>query len=320
MELETKQQITEALNQWLDENNQQRSANALAAKTGVNAAYISRIKNGLYEIQSGGGRLTAINDSHFFKIAEGIGLKLDSEFKWDFLNSYKMGYRILRKAHRKQLRTMIDGDTGQGKTFVQKWYNRENEYVLLIECTRNMTGKAMINTICAKLGIELNNRVTPFDKLELIKKVLANRRGYLIIIDQAGKAEVKPSIYSVVMDIAVAVEGKAAMVITGYKISEMLNSMYDKHVPGFRQLARRFKSNAYQLPELTPSEVEKVCDHEGITNKGAKNVLMKYVKDLDMLALKVRECLDFQEKEGRKITADEVIDLLNIEVLNLKAA
>jgi hypothetical protein len=320
MELETKQQITEALTGWIDEKNQQRSARALSDKTGVNTAYISRIKNGEYEIQSGGGRITAINESHFFKIAEGIGLKLDNDFKWDFINSYKMGYRILRKAHRKQLRTMIDADTGQGKTFVQKWYNRENDYVLLLECTRNMTGKAMINTICTKLGIELANRVTPFEKLELIKKVLTQKRGYIIMIDQAGKAEVKPSIYSVVMDIAVAVEGKAAMVISGYKITEMLNSMYDKHVPGFRQLARRFKSNAYQLPELTASEVEKVCEHEGITNKGAKNVLMKYVKDLDMLALKVRECLDFQEKEGRKITGEEVLDLLNVEILNLKAA
>lgn len=320
MELETKQQITEALNGWIDEKNQQRSARALSDKTGVNTAYISRIKNGEYEIQSGGGRITAINDSHFFKIAEGIGLKLDNEFKWDFLASYKMGYRILRKAHRKQLRTMIDGDTGQGKTFLQKWYNLENEYVLLIECTRNMTGKGMINLICDKLGIELATRVTPFEKLEKIKKVLAHRRGYLIMIDQAGKAEVKPSIYSVIMDIAVAVEGKAAMVITGYKITEMLQNMYDRHVPGFRQLARRFKSNAYELPELTPTEIEKVCEHEGITNKSAKNVLMKYVKDLDMLASKVRECLDLQEKEGRKITGEEVLDLLNIDVLNLKVA
>lgn len=320
MELEQKQQISEAVNQWIDEKNASRSAAKLSEKSGVNTAYISRIKNGEYEIQSGGGRITAINDSHFFKLAEAIGLKLDNEFKWDFLSSYKMGYRVLRKAQRKQLRCMVDADTGQGKTFVAKWYNRENDYVLFVECTRNMTGKALINTICEKLGIELPARTTPFEKLELIKKVITNRRGYLIAFDQVGKNEVKPSIYQVLMDIAVAIEGKAAMVISGYKVSEMLQHQYNKHVPGMRQLARRFLANTYELPQLTTHEVQLVCEHEGITNKGAINVLQKHVRDVDMLTQYVTDILDWQQKEGRKITGEEVVILFGIKYTTLKAA
>ena len=320
MELEQKQQVTDAINQWVDDKNPARSASKLSEKSGVNAAYISRIKNGEYEMQSGGGRITVINDSHFFKLAEAVGLKFDDEYKWDFLNSYKLGYRVMRKAQRKQLRAIIDGDTGQGKTFISKWYNRENDYVLFLECTRNMTGKAMINSLCDKLGIELPVRTTPFERLELIKKVITNRRGYLIVFDQVGKNEVKPSIYSVLMDIAVAVEGKAGMVISGYKVTDMLTHQYNRHVPGMRQLARRFMSNTYELPQLTTNEIQLVCEAEGITNKGAITVLQKHVRDLDMLSQYVRDIIEYQQKEGKKITGEEVISLFGIKYTTLKAA
>jgi uncharacterized protein (DUF2249 family) len=320
MELEQKQQVTEAVSQWIDEKNPARSASKLAEKSGVNAAYISRIKNGEYEMQSGGGRITVISDHHFHRLAEAVGFKFDDEYKWDFINSYKLAYNVMRKAQRKQLRGIIDGDTGQGKTFTSKWYNRENDYVLFIECSRNMTGKALINTMCDKLGIELPTRTTPFEKLELIKKVLTSRRGYVIMFDQVGKAEVKPSIYGVIMDIAVAIEGKAGMVISGYKVTEMLTHNYNRHVPGMRQLARRFMSNTYELPQLTTNEIALVCEQEGITNKGAVTVLQKHVRDLDMLSQYVRDVQDFQKKYAKKITAEEVIDLFNIKYTSLKAA
>jgi uncharacterized protein (DUF2249 family) len=320
MELEQKQQISEAINQWIDDKNPARSATRLAEKSGVNTAYISRIKNGEYELHSGGGRLTVINDSHFFKLAEAVGLKFEDEFKWDFLNSYRLGYRVMRKAQRKQLRAIIDGDTGQGKTFISKWYNRENDYVLFLECTRNMTGKAMINALCEKLGIELPMRTTPYEKLELIKKVITNRRGYLIVVDQVGKNEVRPSIYSVLMDIAVAVEGKAGIVISGYKVTDMLTYLYHRHVPGMRQLARRFIRNSYELPLLTANEIQQVCEQEGIHNKTAIHVLQKHVTDLDMLTQYVRDIVEWQQEKGKKITGEEVIALFNIRYSTLKAA
>jgi hypothetical protein len=319
MELEIKEQVTKAINEWIDDKNQARSAAKLSEKSGVSTAYISRIKNGEYDMVGGGGRLTHIGDSHFYKIAEAVGLKFDNEFKWDSLNSYKIGYRVLRKAQRKQLRMIIDGDSGQGKTFIQRWYNRENDYVLFVECTRNMTGKALINSICDKLGIDQAQARTPYEKMELIRKVVTNRRGYLLMFDQVGNKEVKPSIYSVLMDIANFIEGRAGMVISGYQVSSMLQKLYDKKAPGYRQLARRFIPNAYELPTITSHEVGQVCELEGITNTGAVNVLKKYVQNIDMLVQWVTDIKEFQERKGGKITGDEVIDLFNINITKLAA-
>jgi len=320
MDLELKQEVTEALNQWIDEKNPARSATKLAEKSGVNSAYISRIKNGQYEMQSGASRITVINDSHFYKLAEAIGMKFDDEFKWDYLDSYVRGQAINRRVQKKRERAIIDGDSGQGKSFNNKWYNRENDYVMYVECTRNMTGKSLILAMCDKLGIELPNRATPYDRLEMIKKVVTNRRGYLLIFDQVGKNEVKPSIYGVLMDIANAVDKKCGMIITGYKVTEMLQNYYDKHVPGYRQFARRFLANAFRLPDLTPFDIEQVCVHEGITNRKAINALQYSVRDLDMLVQYVGDIKEWQARKGVKISGEEVSAMFNIKYTSLKAA
>ena len=315
MELELKQQITDAVNDWIDEKNPARSAAKLAEKAGVNAAYVSRIKNGEYELSSGNGRITVINDTHFYKLADAIGIKLSDEFHWDFINSYKTGLRMLRRAQKKRLRVMLDGDSGQGKTFISRSFNRQFDYVVHIECSRNMTARALINTICNQLGIEVAASKSPFEKLELIKKVVSKGRGYALIFDQVGKMEVKPGIYGVLMDIAVAIEGRAAMVLSGYKIADMLESMHERQVPGYRQLARRFLANRLQLPSLNAADITAVCEHEGISNKGAVNVLIKYVRDLDQLTQWVRDILEYQEQAGKKITGEEVLSLFDINVM-----
>ena len=315
MDLELRDQIVEEINKWIDPKNNDRSANKLAEKSGVNAAYISRIRNGEYSFVSSNGRVSSISDVHFFRLAEAIGMKLGDEFKWEMLASYKQAYKLFRKSQRKQLRACLDGDSGQGKTFAQKWYGRENDYVVHVECTRNLTPRGLINLLCDKLGIDLPASRSPYERLEIIKKAITNRRGYVLLFDQVGKNEVKPSIYGVLMDIAVAIEGKAGMVVCGYKISEMLTYMYEQHQPGYRQLARRFIHNRYELPGLQPGEIASVCESEGISNKGAQNIFKQYVKDVDQLVQWVRDVRDWQRENNALITGEQVIAMFNVKSL-----
>lgn len=314
--LKQKQLVTEAINAWVDEKNTARSGNKLAEKAGINAAYVSRIKQGTYEMEGREGKPTVIRDSFFERIADAIGLNLADRMHWDFINNYTRITSACRKAQKKAIRMVIDGWTRMGKTHSLERYTATNDYVLYVKCTQNMTSKDLLEELLHALGIYENIRGN-HAKLRTIKARVTNYRGYLIIIDEV--EVVKPGIYGVLKDISDWANDKAGFIICGMDIIAKLDKLAEARRPGFPQLRGRFFGHkTLTTNRLTQGEVLAVCEYEGITNNGAQNVLADNVYDLDTLAQYVRDIKEWQANKCKKITGEEVRDLLEIGIPTFK--
>lgn len=307
--IEHKQMITEAVNHWLD-GSPSRTGSKLAANAGVSSAYLSKIKNGEFETISNGNTAT-ISDAIFNRIANALGVRFDGQMHWDFLTSFRITQRACRKAQKKAIRIIMDGWTGQGKTHGLEYYSVTNDNVVYVKCTQNMTAKGLLDAILHKLHVAEIVRGN-YAKIEMIRKVMINRRGFLIIIDEV--EVVKPGIYAVLKDISDFTQNKCGFMISGMDIITKLQRLAGNNKPGFPQLKRRFFGNQVDVPMVTQKEIIAVCEHEKITIKEVQNILAEYVKDLDMLSQYVADIKEWQQANGRNIKKEEVVQLLNIVI------
>jgi DNA transposition AAA+ family ATPase len=315
--LEQKREVTQAVLSWIDETNPARSGAKLAEKAGINAAYLSQIKAGKYRIEMRNeGKAVEIKDSYFQRIADAIGMSLDNSLHWDFIDNFKRVTRACRKAQKTVIRMVIDTTTGMGKTHALEHYAATNDYVLYVKCTRNMGSKDLLDEILIALGVHDNIRGN-HSKLKTIRNIITNRKGYAMIFDEV--EQVKPGIYDILKDVADWSHNKAAVIISGMGIIQKFDKLANNGKPGFPQLRRRFFGHRVMLNnKLSHEEIIEVCEYEKIANKGAQNLLAQYVTDLDMLAQYVRDMKEWQESNGKKITAPEAAELLEISYTTFK--
>lgn len=315
---EHKQMITEAVSKWIDAANPERSQNKLAEASKVNPAYVSQIKQGIYTISAGGRDTDShIGDNTFHKLADFLDVKFDGGLFWPELRNFMRIERICRKAQRKAIRYIIDGPTGQGKTFALEKVAKKFSYVVYVKATRNMSANDLVEALLIEMGISGNFRGI-HQKIQAIGKKTNNQRGILVIIDEL--EQVRPAVYAVIKDVCDAVQGRAAMVICGFGLIEKLDRLAGRQRAGFPQLRRRFFGNIENLGSVTEQEIVEICTKEGITNKGAINVIVHECEDLDKLSQWIADVKDFQKAEGRKITGEEVIKLFGVKGLNMRNA
>lgn len=115
-----KQQITEALNQYMELHG--LSGNEIVKRSGVNESYISSIKNGETTVGK-----SEIKDKWYLMIAEFIGFSLKKEY-WGLKETPQL-YRMLstlEDAKENGLTNIIIGETGSGKTYISDMFLRAN--------------------------------------------------------------------------------------------------------------------------------------------------------------------------------------------------
>jgi DNA transposition AAA+ family ATPase len=303
MDLKTKNKVTETLVEYLESPS--RSANQLAEASGVNKAYISNVRNGKFVSSAGNGKEAGIPDSVFFKIADAIGLALDNHIHWDTPN-YQLIQRVCARAQVRKERMLLTGDTGLGKTYALESYARDHDKVLYIKCTRTMTGKDLLDEICKKLGMREELRGNR-NKMNAIQRRVTGIPGWLLIIDEA--EYLKNSMFDLVKEAADFTEGKCAMILAGMDLLLQIKSMAERNKKGFPQLYRRFRPNTVELKQITKKEVAEICKNAGITDTTAINVLKRYIYDYDMLNQYVSELIDQQQKAGRVLNGEDLIEL-----------
>ncbi|MGD1960530.1 MAG: AAA family ATPase [Fulvivirga sp.] len=311
MERTRKQQITTAINEWL--SHEGRSGAQLAEHAGVNAAYISLIKKGNYEVSSANGN-TPISDKAFNQLANALGITWETTRHWETHN-YRKIMSLCKSTQKQKRRALLDADTGLGKTYALESYASKNDKVLYIKVTRTMSQKDMLDEIVKKLRIKdilRGNR----SKMMAIQKKVINTPDFLIIIDEA--EYLKNTLFDLVKEIADFTHRKCGMILSGMDLRQKIEFLAAKHKHGFPQLKRRFFPNIMQIQDMgsktkgRKAEVEEICKSEGITETTAINVFKQYVYDYDMLAQWIADVRAFIEREGRQITGQEMIELFDL--------
>lgn len=307
MELAFKQKVSEALNKWLQESPDNRTLNGLAEEHGITKLYVSRIKNGAFEIvNSTTEKTTVIADEYFYRIAEAIGLahRSGSGLHWETYN-FQYVMRACKRAQGKRMRVLLEGDTGHGKTYALDYFQIHFDKVIYIKATHSMTERNLLQAIAKKLGI--GDIRGARNTINAIRHALTGTPGYLLIIDEA--EYLKPNLFHVVKEIADFTEGKCGFILSGLGISKTIKKLANKGRMGFPQLRRRFFPNRILLPDtIEKGEKEKICLDSGITDRTAINVIQQYCNDFDMLSQVVNEVTNRQKSTGRKMTGAEIMD------------
>lgn len=305
LELKTKQKITERLIAWLEES-EERSMRKVSEELGISNLYVSRIKNGIYEIEQKEGKPTQIRDEFFHRIAEHIGLSHRSHtgLHWETTN-FKSIQKVCKAAQSKRLRVLLQGDTGHGKTYALDHFQIHTDKTIYLKVTRSMTERNLLEAILKKLGhrdFPRGNR----EKINAIRYALTGTPGFLLIIDEA--EYLKPAIFHVIKEIADFTEGKCGFIMSGYGLISKIQRLAEKKREGFPQLRRRFFPNRMLLAErIENSEKRQILTEAGITEATAMNVILQYANDFDMLSQMVADIVAFQKTNGRKITGQEIM-------------
>jgi DNA transposition AAA+ family ATPase len=314
LDVKQKQQITEAVREWIMPNNKDRSGAELARKAGVNEAYVSKIKDGQYEINGGEGRLSAIKDAYFYKIAQAVGLNLDKAFDWN-TSQRDLIEKWCKKAQSKKLRVLVSSLSGLSKTDSLEHYSYNNDRVLYIKCTKNMGTRDMLDLICRKLNIT-EYLVGNYAKLEAIRAELIGRKGWLIIIDEM--ENVKAGLFDAVKEISDFTEGQCGLMLSGIGMISYFSKMADKGRIPFSALKRRFFPNKIEVHGLDAQEIIQICVEEGCGKKVANLfgalVERRQLTDYDMLTNYLSDIVEWQDKKDRKIEPEEVVDLFGIRI------
>lgn len=281
MTIEFKDKVRDAINEWVQPGNNERSQNALANKAKVSAATISLIKNGSGEYLNGE---SPIQDQHFLLLAKFLGIHADETapavLHWETANFLRI-QSVCQLAQSQGRRPLIDGESGAGKTYALEYYAQNHDRVHYLKCTSSMRKKDMLHEIMSLLKISTDGLKGEKQWMDAIKHRLIGTPGQLIILDET--EDIPVGLWKAIKEIEDFTRGICGLVVAGLDLEAKLKLLADKKKPGFRQMKRRLFPNIVKVNTVGRAQIKDVLMKMGITEKDVTEWFVRKVTDYDML-------------------------------------
>ncbi|MDR0871851.1 MAG: ATP-binding protein [Prevotellaceae bacterium] len=309
MKFETKQQIVEALEQYMQAHG--ISQNEAAKRSGVNASYLIEMRKGNYSIIVG-GKEVEIADKHFEKIAEMVGFEIRKTY-WETRPTDQLVEIMseLEDAKRYGYTRTIIGDTGCGKSYAIELFQKKNPndtFVITVSQLDN------IGDILDKI-IDLLKIVPSKTKSKKMKDIVLKLRNIqldggqpMLIFDEA--EYMKQITLCAIKELFDNLNKYCAIVLVGhYQLICNLDKLRKKSKDGIPQLYRRIKFGIRRLAAIDRSYTQFLA---GIEDRKLRKFLQgeceNYGELHDVLVPALREA----ERSGEPISEDFVRRLLNM--------
>ncbi|AEL24324.1 ATP-binding protein [Cyclobacterium marinum] len=311
MNNEHKKQVSQAINAWIEEGNNERSQNQLCKISKVSPAIVQAIRAGesTYKASKSSEKSIQIVDSHFYKLAEAVGLKFEKEIHFNNQN-FTQVHNLCRYAQGKHRRGIIDSvDSGAGKTYALEAYAKTNRNAIYIKATSMMKGRDLITKIMEVLKITPRGRraVTHLD--QITERFI--QPGNVIIIDELEHSS--PDMWRVIKDIEDATYNKIGLILAGKGLITELHTAAVRNKKLMPQVWRRFKNNKIKLKALSRNNVIAACEEHGITDKPVQRLLSKHVEDWSQLNEYIKDIHDMLISRALEVTEDTVKQLFELD-------
>ncbi|MDR1938277.1 MAG: AAA family ATPase [Tannerellaceae bacterium] len=217
----------------------------IALKAGVNVSYINAMLNNSLKVGK-----TDIGDKHFRKVASAIGFMYETYY-WEQTDTpqYEMIMEELLDAKVRGLEKMIIGDTGTGKTYTMRQFQRKhpaNTYCITVSSMHQLGH--ILSDICDEMGIQ---RVT--DNMSKLRKISARLKNIrlegkqpIIVIDEA--ENLKLPALKMTKALYDALYGYCPIVLIGtHQLLRKLEQLKESDTEGMAQLYRRFKAGKREI-------------------------------------------------------------------------
>jgi len=248
MNTETKGMIIEAMEAYIKEHD--LSASKLANETGVNAAYISQMRKGMFATEAN-GKEVEFKDMYFQKIAEYIGFKIEKTY-WEPVptDQLKRALATLEDAREFGYTSVVVGATGSGKTYAVQMFKRSHPaetFVVTVGSSDNILD--LINKVTSELS--LPDTGSKSRKIQYIIRQLRTLRynGYkpTLIFDES--EYMKLGALCAMKELYDALVGSCALVMVGTEqLIRNLDKLRAKDREGIPQFYRRIKFGIRHLP------------------------------------------------------------------------
>lgn len=280
MDVSTKQKVMAAVEQYLARHSM--TAAELARKSGVNNSYLSLMRQGSYETDAGNGKKVEIADRYFEMLARAVGYTLQKTY-WEPVPTTQMKQilAVLEDAREFGSTYVITGETGSGKTFVSRMFQRNYP----LDCYLVTVGSAdnigdLLEKTCEQLGVATEK--TKSKTLRAVARRMQSMRfdglKPLLIFDEAEYMK-QPALCNL-KELYDALNGQAGLVLLGTdQLNRNIERMRRKNRDGIPQLYRRIKFGYRPLSNIDrtfraflenrdyPSDVKKFlrehCDNYG---------------------------------------------------------
>jgi len=309
MQEEVKQQITQAMTEWIDSTNPNRTQAALVLKSGCSTTEVSLIARGIYFNGAHKGKNYDIKDAVFQKLIIALGLSLqDTEVHWDTKNFIKIQQMCQVFRLRKKVGMFDSEDSGVGKTYGLEYVSTFEDLTVYVKITRTMGVRDLLQEVAFKL---IGNKVKEERHsvrrlLEMIREKVLTQQGYLLIFDEMEYA--KNAIFHIIKEIIDFTYNRCAVVTSGMRLEAYLEKLDRRNKFGFKQLKRRLCTNVVRLSPVQNTDRTVLLASYNITNTKAVAWFNANVHDFQMMAEYIKDIMEWSEyKEGKEIT----FDLLN---------
>jgi DNA transposition AAA+ family ATPase len=312
MENSTKQQIMAAVEQFLTTHGM--TATDLAKRAGVNNTYLSTMRQGQTQIGAGQGNMVDIADRYYEMLAKYIDFKLTKTY-WQTVptTQFKQIISTLEDAREYGATNVVIGETGSGKTFVSKIFQRKYPmdcFVVKVGSSDNLGD--LIEKICEAVGSVTIEKTKSKTLRAIVKRLqLLKMDGFkpTVIFDEAEYMK-QPALCNL-KELYDALNGTCSLVLMGTEqLSRNIEKMRRKNRDGIPQLYRRIKFGYRPLNSI--DRTYKLFFATGVYSAEVMRFLRENCENYgelhDVLVPALREA----DRSGQELTVELIRTMLNM--------
>ncbi|GAA4156764.1 hypothetical protein GCM10022217_16130 [Chryseobacterium ginsenosidimutans] len=305
----TKNNIIDALNQWLIDNDY--SANDFSAKSNIPSSYISYMRKKTYFIKVSGNDVE-IDDKYFRMICDVIDFDPENRLAWTPRQTPQFTQMItyLTDAKKHGYTNIIIGETGSGKTYCTDIFIKQNpKDVFKITVGSLDTITDLLDKLGRSMRIPLAG--TPSKKLrsitQEITKLKFDGREPMIVWDES--EYLKQATLCNIKELHDNLYGKCALIMIGTnQLLTKIERLKNKNAPGMPQFYRRVK---YGIRELRPIDTRFKEFLTSIADKDLRRFLQDECENYGELHDALLPAMREADRMGEPLTENLVRTILN---------
>jgi DNA transposition AAA+ family ATPase len=217
----------------------------IALRSGVNVSYINAMLNNKTAVGK-----TDIKDSYFRKAANAIGFRYEAYY-WDLIETpqYDLIMEELLDAKTRGTEKMIIGDTGTGKTYTVRQFQRKhplNTFAITVSSMHTLSD--ILDDISESMGLQRTGHgVSKLRRISSnLKKIKMEGGKPIIIIDEAENLKLPAlKLTKALYDV---LDGYCPIVLIGtHQLLRKIERLREVDEEGMAQLFRRFKAGKREV-------------------------------------------------------------------------
>lgn len=303
--------ISQAINEWLNQDGSEYNQSELARKTNVNNAIVSLLKRGIFV----NGK-SLIADEEFIKLAQFLNPSL---LEVELSVGTQTTVEIEEGFSKERLRQIVGSYHFNTENFVltldmAEVFMKTNSQGIL-DSKISGAGKTYALEVCSKLWnkayyYKASGKVTPAEFLLGILKSMGVKEfkgnnskkideivrlmpyNGLLMIDELETVQRKNTVYPILKDLIDRAKGNFGLIASGHGLLNFFKKKADKQRDNYPQIYRRLADKSVILHEVRKEDIKRIVQQFGGLTEVAEQWMCEHISNYDTLRTCMRAIIE----------------------------